>query len=167
MQNISHDSFLSFQTCLSVLWIHFKSSYRRILPVCVSPGSWSHSPRPPRTHTSPPHTPPSPCQQAKRACPLHSLLSALTNRCRRRLKVQKLGFWIFTSYQCLWYSCVCVFPPCMCVLWCSVESFRVIGGLSELSSSLLQKPDEKKSEATKWLDAQCSHERCHTCSGAQ
>lgn len=71
--------------------------------LCVSPGSWSHSPRPPRTHTSPPHTPPSPCQQARRACPLHSLLSALTNRCHRRLKVQKLSFWIFTSYQCLWY----------------------------------------------------------------
>lgn len=78
---------------------------------------------------------------------------------------QFLNFYIVSVFVIL--VCVCVFPPCMCVFWCSVESFRVIGGLSELSSSLLQKPDEQKSEATKWLDAECSHERCHTCSGAQ
>lgn len=52
----------------------------------------------------------------------------------------------------LWRECaftrVCEFPPCVCVLWCSVESFRVIGGLSEFSSSLLPSPDEKKENST-------------------
>lgn len=44
--------------------------------------------------------------------------------------------------------CVCIhvpeFPPCVLVLWCLVDNFRVIGGLSEFSSSLLPSPDEKK-----------------------